>query len=330
MLSIRLFKNVPGWVVWTVKFLVVAVAIRFILQKVFTHESIDELGAAVKSLTGARSRILLYFVFFLVLVNLFTEAFKWKLMMRPLEKVSILQSFIAVLTGIAVSFFVPNRSGEFVGRVLYLSDADKIKASIVTVLASVGQLVITISAGSLCLVFYIKKDISSALLFYPLGALLMLVSAGLVFLFIYFPYLGVRFASLKLLEKFSEYISVLNLYRPKQFAQVLVLSLVRYLVFVNQYYLLQKVFFPGTPYVESLQMISIIYLALAVVPTFAFSEIGVRSSIALYYLGSIIPNPVSIALATFSIWIINVAIPSVAGSAFFLSVKIKNGKAVSG
>jgi hypothetical protein len=158
----------------------------------------------------------------------------------------------------------------------------------------------------------------------------VLVSAGLVFLFIYFPYLGARFTSLKLLEKFSEYISVLNLYRPRQFAQVLALSLLRYLVFVNQYYLLQKVFFPGTPYSQTLEMISIIYLALAVIPTFAFSEIGVRSSIALYYLGSIVPNPVSVTLATLSIWIINVAIPSVAGSVFFLSVRIKNGKAVSG
>ncbi len=107
---------------------------------------------------------------------------------------------------------------------------------------------------------------------------------------------------------------------------VLILSLLRYLVFVHQYYLLQKIFFPETPYAETLQMISIIYLALAVIPTFAFSEIGVRSSVALYYLSGIISNPVSITLATLSIWIINIAIPSIAGSVFFLSVKIKNGK----
>src|SRR5262249_28276689 len=129
----------------------------------------------------------------------------------------------------------------------YLSDADKIKASIVTVLASFGQLVITVSAGSLCLAFYFHDYVSSALLYYPLCAILLLVAVGLIFMFIYFPYWGARFASLKILNKFSEYISVLDLYKPKDFALVLVLSLLRYLVFVHQYYLLQKIFFPATP-----------------------------------------------------------------------------------
>lgn len=329
MLSIRLFRNVPGWAVWTLKILIAAFAIRFILQKVFTHESFDDLEEALKSLNGSGSRSLLYLVFLLMGLNLFTETVKWKIVMRPLEKISLLQSFTAVLTGIAVSFFVPNRSGEFVGRVLYLDNADKIKASIVTVLASIGQLVITLSAGSLCLAVYFKNSVSSAILYYPLCAILFLVAVGLIFMFIYFPYWGARFASLKILNKFSEYTSVLNLYRPKDFAVVLVLSMLRYLVFVHQYYLLQKIFFPATPYVETIQMISIIYLALAIIPTFALSEIGVRSSVALYYLGSIISNPVSITLATLSIWIINIAIPSVIGSVFFLSVRFRNGKASS-
>lgn len=327
MLSIRFFKNIPSWAVWALKILIAALAIRFILQKVFRQESIHDLQAALKSLNDHAGSMLLYLVFFLMLVNLLTETIKWKMVMAPLEKISLLQSFMAVLTGISVSFFGPNRSGEFVGRILYLSDADKIKASIVTVLASLGQLVITVSAGSLCLGFYLRNYFSSALLYYPLFTILFLVSAGLIFLFTYFPYWGSRFASLKILNKFSEYISVLNLYKPKDFIRVLLLSLLRYLVFVHQYYLLQKIFFPATPYAETLLMISIIYLVLAVIPTFALSEIGVRSSVALYYLGSIISNPVSITLATLSIWIINIAIPALAGSAFFLSVRIRNSKA---
>ena len=327
MLSVRFFKNVPAWAVWAFKILIAALAIRFILQKVFRHESIDDLRTALKSLNDHTGSMLLYLVFFLLLLNLFTEAIKWKMVMAPLEKISLLQSFTAVLTGIAVSFFGPNRSGEFIGRILYLSEVDKIKASIVTVLASIGQLVITIAAGALCLGFYLRNYFSSALIYYPLYAILFLVSAGLIFLFIYFPYWGTRFSSLRILNKFSEYISVLNLYKPKDFTRILFLSLLRYLVFAHQYYLLQKIFFPATPYGETLLMISIIYLALAVIPTFALSEISVRSSLALYYLGSIIPNPVSITLATLSIWIINIAIPAVAGSVFFLSVRIKNSKA---
>src|SRR5258705_3121699 len=200
MLSIRFFKNVPAWAVWAFKILIAALAIRFILQKVFRHESIHELQTALKSLNNHTGSMLFYLVFFLMVLNLLTETIKWKLVMAPLEKVSLLQSFTAVLTGIAVSFFGPNRSGEFVGRILYLSEADKIKASIVTVLASLGQLVITLSAGSLCLGFYLRNYFSSTLLYYPLCAILLLVSAGLIFLFIYFPYWGSRFSSLKILN----------------------------------------------------------------------------------------------------------------------------------
>ena len=218
------------------------------------------------------------------------------------------------------------RSGEFVGRILYVDTANKIKTSIITILASIGQLVITISAGCICLVIYLGNMIESAWLYVPLAGILLLLSAGIVFLFVYFPYLGDRLSSLVIFQKFSEYISVLNLYRPKLFLKVLMLSLLRYLVFTHQYFLLQKLFFPPTPYTETMLLISVIYLALAVIPTFALSEIGVRSSVAMFYLGSVISSPVSITLATLSIWIINIAVPSLVGSVLFLAVKFGNGK----
>ena len=326
MFRIKILKNIPGWVIWIVKFFITAVAIRFILLKVFTNESIDELGEALQSLSGENSKFILLIVILLLALNLLIETIKWQIVMLPLEKIPILKSFSAVLTGIAVSFFAPNRSGEFVGRILYVEHADKIKSSLVTILASIGQLVITLSVGCFFLVFYLKDIIVSSWLYFPLVGILLLLSAGLIFLFIYFPYLGDRFSTLNVLKKFSEYISVLKLYKPKIFLSVICLSLLRYVVFVHQYYLLQKLFFPATPYAETLQLISIIYLALAVIPTFALSEIGVRSSVAIFYLGSIISNPVAIALATLSIWIINIAVPALAGSVLFLAVRFGNGK----
>ncbi|MBK5285783.1 MAG: hypothetical protein JJE25_10310 [Bacteroidia bacterium] len=87
-----------------------------------------------------------------------------------------------------------------------------------------------------------------------------------------------------------------------------------------------KIFSPETPYLISVQMISIIYLVLSVIPTFAISEIGVRSSVALYYLGTVINNPVAIALASLSIWLINLVIPSLFGSVLFLSLKLGSEK----
>ena len=326
MLRLKFLKNFPEWVIWLIKISIAVVAVRFILQKVFTSESFDELTAALQQLRGENSRFILFFVFALLAVNLLIETLKWQIIMLPLEKISRPKAFAAVLTGIAVSFFAPNRSGEFAGRILYVEHAGKIKAALVTIAAGIGQLVVTLSAGCICLMFYLKGVILSSLLYYPLAGILLLLSCGLVFMFIYFPYLAERFSSLELLKGISEYISVMKLYKPKIFISILGLSLLRYLVFVHQYFLLQKIFFPAAPYPETVLIISIIYLALAVIPTFALSEIGVRSSVAAFYLGSIISSPVSIAFATLSIWIINIVIPSLAGSVLFLAVRFGSGK----
>jgi len=324
MLHFNINTYFPRWLLWSIKALIAVVAIRFILQKVFSNESLDELSEALHSLSGNKSLMIMLLVLVLIPINLMIETWKWKLAMLPLEKISFINSFAAVLTGIAVSFFTPNRAGEFAGRILYVNNSDKIKASLITILAGMSQLVITISIGSICLLFYLRKLISSSFVFYPLCSLVILLSAGLILLFIYFPLVSVRFSSLRIFKRLSNYLSVFNLYRPKILLSVLILSMLRFIVFVHQYYFLMLIFFPETPYLVSMQMISIIYLVLSVIPTFAISEIGVRSSVALYYLGTVINSPIAIALATLSIWLINLVIPSLAGSVIFLSLKLEN------
>ncbi|HLG33456.1 MAG TPA: lysylphosphatidylglycerol synthase domain-containing protein [Bacteroidia bacterium] len=326
MFRVKILKGIPGWVIWLAKIFIAAVAIRFILLKVFRHESINELTESLKALGGESSRILLSIVCLLLILNLLIESFKWIVIMKPLEKISLIKSVSAVLTGISVSFFIPNRAGEFVGRVLYVEQADKIKTSLVTILASIGQLVITLSVGCLFMIVYLRNELSSSWIYFPLAAIILLLSAGLVFIFIFFPYFAERFSSLPFLRKFSEYLSVLKLYKPKIFLTALALSLLRYSVFIHQYYLLQKIFFPEAPYLLTIGLISIIYLALAVIPTFALSEIGVRSSVAVFYLGSIISSPVAITLATLAIWIINIVFPALIGSVLFLFIRFPNGK----
>ena len=326
MFRIKILKGIPEWLIWLVKIVIAAFAIRFILLKVFRHESIGELTESLNALGDESSKIILAFVFLLLIVNLFTESLKWIIIMKPLEKISLLKSFSAVLTGISVSFFVPNRAGEFVGRVLYVEQADKIKTSLVTILASIGQLVITLSIGCLFMIVYLRNELSSSWIYFPLAAIMLLLSAGLIFIFIYFPYIAERFSSLALLRKFSEYLSVLKLYKPKIFLSVLMLSLLRYVVFVHQYYLLQKIFFPETPYFLAIGLISIIYFALAIIPMFALSEIGVRSSVAVFYLSSVISSPVAITLATLSIWLINIVLPALIGSVLFLFVRFSGGR----
>src|SRR5438045_2620438 len=57
--------------------------------------------------------------FLLLLLLLFSnwsiEARKWQLLMRPVERVSFLTSVKAILSGLALSLFLPNGLGEYPG-----------------------------------------------------------------------------------------------------------------------------------------------------------------------------------------------------------------------
>ena len=88
-------------------------------------------------------------ILLLMFVNWTLEALKWKLLIAPLESISYKTSLKGIFAGITMSIFTPNRVGEFAGRVFFLEKADKIQASIMSLIGSVMQLLVTIIAGVL-------------------------------------------------------------------------------------------------------------------------------------------------------------------------------------
>src|ERR1041384_5710121 len=65
----------------------------------------------------------------LMLFNWLFEAIKWRLLINAQEHISIKKALKAILAGISISIFTPNRIGEFAGRIYYLDNADKLKAA---------------------------------------------------------------------------------------------------------------------------------------------------------------------------------------------------------
>ena len=53
----------------------------------------------------------------MMFLNWLVEALKWRYMISKIENISIMTAYRAVLTGITVSTFTPNRIGEYGGRV---------------------------------------------------------------------------------------------------------------------------------------------------------------------------------------------------------------------
>ena len=114
-------------------------------------------------------------------VNWSLEALKWKLLISPLESISYKTSLKGIFSGITMSIFTPNRVGEFAGRVFFLEKADKIQASIMSLIGSLMQLVITIIAGVLA--YYILEMpwifSASTAIITALSAMVLTILAGL-------------------------------------------------------------------------------------------------------------------------------------------------------
>ena len=69
-------------------------------------------------------------------------------------------------------------------------------------------------------------------------------------------------------------------------------------------------------------LIALTFFTMAVIPTVALTELGVRGSVALYFLSQVSENTSGIVTATFVLWIINLALPAIIGSIFVFSANI--------
>jgi hypothetical protein len=264
---------------------------------------------------------LLLLIIALMLVNWSLESVKWQGLLRPFCRISFLRAFRAVMSGATVSLFTPNRIGEFAGRVLHLDEGFRIQGVIATVTGSMSQLLVTILAGCAA-VFWFPSD-PGLTAFMPKGSLLilsLLIPVVSVLVFFFLP----RIPGWLPTGKISNLIESLRQYSALALFKAATLSMVRYFIFSVQFFLVLGLFGIELPFLTALRLIAIIYLAMAIIPTMALSEITVRGSVALYFLAPYSGDPLAILAASTLLWIVNLAIPASLGSLAALLIRLKH------
>jgi hypothetical protein len=269
-------------------------------------------------------------VMILVFANWGIEARKWQLLMKGVQRINYFVAFKAVLSGLTLSLNTPNRIGEYGGRILYVREGNRIKAISLSIAGSMSQLIVTLimGCGGLTFLIYIQQTTGSVIIglsFFWVKILLSLsTGAAFLLLFIYFRLSWL----IKIIEKippfvkYARYISVLEDFHAKVLLRLLSLSLVRFLVFVIQYILLLQALDIDITWMQGFWIISILFLVLAIVPSFAIADLGIRGKFSVELLALYSSNTLGIIGATFGIWFINLFIPAIAGSILILSTKI--------
>lgn len=264
------------------------------------------------------------FYFFAIILLMFLnwslEAFKWKLLIAPLEKINFSASIKGVLAGITISIFTPNRVGEFAGRVFFLNQSDKIQATIMSLIGSLAQLLVTIIAGVLAFYMLEKK-------YYDFFQIEEFISLNALFLILIFLIIGIAilaylvYTKQKSSEKFKKYINTFMLHSRKNLNVVFNLSILRYIVFSIQYYLVLRLFGINGGIVIVFSLIALTFFVTSVIPTFALTEIAVRVGVAIYFFSTIYSFNAPILAASLFLWMVNLAIPALIGSAFVYKLK---------
>ncbi|HRB38573.1 MAG TPA: lysylphosphatidylglycerol synthase domain-containing protein, partial [Bacteroidia bacterium] len=90
---------------------------------------------------------LLISVIVLMVLNWSIEAIKWKVLINRLTKISFVRSLSAVFAGATVSFFTPNRVGDYAGRMLFLPSSVRIASLLSTFAGNISQLIVTLCCG---------------------------------------------------------------------------------------------------------------------------------------------------------------------------------------
>lgn len=272
--------------------------------------------------------------FWLVLILMFLnwgiETRKWQLLINHVQRFSFFRAFKSVLAGCSVTMLTPNRIGEYGGRILYVEEKNRIKAISLSLVGSISQLLITMVMGCIGLLYlrYLSHNNNGALTVLPefWGDLLIYLSIGLtVILLLFYLRLGwlVRtMERLPSLQKIVNHIRVLDEFDDRQLVKILLLSFVRYLVFVLQYVLMLQVMHIEIALWLCFWLMTAFYLVMAVAPSIGFIELPVRVSASWVIFKLYTSNELGVGTASLGIWLINLVIPAVIGSLLILSIKI--------
>jgi hypothetical protein len=269
-------------------------------------------------------------LFVLLCINWGTEAYKWQLLMRPVQKVNFLTAVKAILSGLALSLFLPNGFGEYPGRALYMKEGNRLRSVALNIAGSMAQLIITLVVGIISLI-YLKAhvwnnntQVQGLPVLWLNGIISMIILGTAILILTYFRLSSLASLAEKILwvNKYKYFIELLETFHWKELTRILVLSCIRFIVFVVQYIVALHMLDVKISVIDAACTTSVLFLFLAILPTIPFADIGIRGEAGRQLFGLITPNAFGVVAAIALIWFINLIIPSAAGSLFLLGIKL--------
>jgi uncharacterized membrane protein YbhN (UPF0104 family) len=259
-------------------------------------------------------------------VNWSLEAMKWKLSVQNVQPVSFFTSLKAIFSGVSFSVTTPNRMGEYLGRVLYMNEGNRLRVISLTILGSLSQLIVTIFFGLLGLLILRPAIVNSHLSGWPVWINLLLIggSIGFFFLTVFYFRIGWLTRWIDRIPAIKKYIWLINeLVKTDTtlLMRLLSISLLRYFVFATQYFLLFRFFGVEVNWWQGFWAIGLVFFIMAITPTIALFEVVQKIYVTKEIFAIFTVNTLGIGFVTTTIWFINLVVPAAIGSLLILGIK---------
>ena len=323
----KLNKNIKIFLNYVLGPLLFAWLSYSVFKQIKNQPHLEESWLNIKS-SFTDTRVLNFIlVFVLMFVNWSLEALKWKISVQGVQPVSFFRSLKAIFSGVSFSVTTPNRTGEYLGRVLYMDDGNRLKVISLTILGSISQLLVTIFFGLLGLLI-LRPDISNMNLSGWMEWLkdLGIIGASLAFIFLTVFYFRIGWLvkwidKIPAIKKYIWLINELEKTDTTLLMRLLSISLLRYLVFATQYFLLFHFFGVEVNWWQGFWATAIVFFVMAITPTIELFEVVKKMYVTKEIFAIFTVNTLAIGFVTTTIWFINLLIPAAIGSLLILGIK---------
>ena len=283
-------------------FVICAIAIY---NKVLQNENLNQYGEDLKIQLAKIHWSAWLLMACLLTLNYTIEAIKWKSVIASTNTFNTWQALRAVLVGQAFSFFTPARSGDYVGRTLFLAPGTKLKGITQMAWASYAQILMTICFGCFAL-FWNLPFLPWLKWVAPIG--------GIIALFLFFYN-----------QPLKGWLSKINLLQIDTTLKwkLLSLALARYTIYLLQYNWAAEMLSIPVGWMDLSIAIMALLFFLSMIPAISLTDLVIRGQLFLLLMAPFYQNDIMLIALTTLIWIVNFLIPSILGAILLLGFRIK-------
>lgn len=265
--------------------------------------------------------------------NWMAESEKWLQFVRRHQVMPRRTALMAVLAGVSVSLFTPNRVGEFGGRILFVRPEGRWIAAIANLVGNFAQYMVLLATGVAGAIYVMCRfEVIDQRLGWLLVAGGTIGLAGMAWW--YFHIEGViafvrKLPVLKPLQFIWNYLNlgILREFTRNELIDIIRWAAIRYSIYAFQYFCLLHFFSIHVDVLGGFSGIAALFLLQTSIPMPPVTGLVARGNLAVLLWSQFGANEISSLAATFTLWVINLIIPALIGTFAIVYVRIENTSA---